>query len=89
MNKEDYVDLALTCANVCTALDRGWAETTKRLTHRCASDKSIDGVVDCFVASSKCSLTIIFRWMTGHHGGPTKHRQEGGEAFLPTVPREE
>jgi len=23
MNEEDYVDLGLTCANVCTALDRG------------------------------------------------------------------
>jgi len=23
MNEEDYVDLALTCANVCTVLDRG------------------------------------------------------------------
>ena len=23
MNEEDYVELALTCANVCTALDRG------------------------------------------------------------------
>ena len=22
-NEEDYVDLALTCANICTALDRG------------------------------------------------------------------
>jgi len=23
MNEEDYVDVALTCANVCAALDRG------------------------------------------------------------------
>ena len=23
MNEEDYVELAMTCANVCTALDRG------------------------------------------------------------------
>ena len=23
MNEDDYVDLALTCANVCAALDRG------------------------------------------------------------------
>ena len=26
MNEEDYVDLGLTCANVCTALDRGLKE---------------------------------------------------------------
>jgi len=45
MNEEDYVDVALTCANVCTALDRGLrGKLLNELNTSVRGDKAIDGV---------------------------------------------
>ena len=79
MNEEDYVDLALTCANICTALDRGLRE--KQLNELsisvCEAIKELTVYVELGCGQLVIATHNLPIGRQDGYGYPEKYHQEG------------
>ena len=90
MNKTDYVDLGLACADVCKALDRG-------MRGRRADELSqpVFEAIEQLTTSVKlaghilCTIHLSCPQSQDNRGGPEEDHREGSTKFsLPACPRE-